>query len=468
MSTGVRRRQSLPLPRWLIGDWGRWIRDPLDVLRLTLLAGAIATLAIGPREQSFRMVLTFLLVLVPRALDVPRPFDLAFICGMSFQAWGNVFGLFNGIYGYDKIVHFILPCGTAALLYLLLVRVAVVPDLAAESGVHRRVAMILITLAFGLAVGGIYELYEWFADNHLGAHLYASYGDTIGDLTDDALGSLLAGMLIMIWDRAGWDTRRVPGWGAEPPGEAVSDPIASIGATLSRRLRPERHAASGRWHTPAWVPLLTVLADVLRISFAVGFLYSLSRFHWEQSARFALTFLAALVPRVMRTPRPFDAGFALAMAFQAWGDVSTAFSTVSGYEHAVRLIVSIAAATTVYLVLIRLRAVPDFSRDRGIRTRLAIALTGFSFGFSAGIFYEIYVWVANRLLNAQIHVTYDTLIRRLALDAIGALLGAALLVIWDALGWGSETRRAEPRAHEDPLRPANSVGGVGRTGADAD
>src|SRR3954469_25903055 len=188
-------------PSWVV-------RDAVDVLRLALLVGAFATLAVGPREQSFRLALTFVLVLIPRVIDVPRPFDLAFVIGMSFQAWGNVFGAFDSLYGYDKLVHFVLPCGASMLPYLCLIRLRVVPDLSEERGVHHQLGVVVITFAFGLSVGGIYELYEWFGDNVLGAHLAVSYGASIGDLVDDGLGSLLGGTLIVIWDRRGWGTRR--------------------------------------------------------------------------------------------------------------------------------------------------------------------------------------------------------------------------------------------------------------------
>jgi hypothetical protein len=405
------------------------------VLRLALLVGTFMTLATGPREQSFRMLLTFLVVLVPRALDVPRPFDLAFVSGMSFQAWGNVFGAFNGIHGYDKVVHFVLPFATSALLYLVLVRVSVVPDLGTASGLHNRAAMILTTFSFGLAVGGIYELYEWFGDNVLGAHLYTSYGDTIGDLTDDAAGSLLGGALIMFWDRAGWGTRRAPARRSSRQ-PIRRDPLETAGSALVGRLPAAPSVLNVRRKAPSWAPVLTLLADVCRVSFFAGCIYSLTQAQWEQSARFALTLVASLVPRLLRTPRPFDAIFALAMAFQAWGDISGAFAHVSGYGYAVRLTVSIAAGPALYLILIRIRAVPDFSRERAIRERVATALLGFAFGFSAGIFYELYVWVADHLLGAQMSVTYDELIRRLALDAVGATIGAMLLVAWDEVGWG--------------------------------
>src|SRR5215213_10016019 len=35
------------LPKWFVGDWNRVIRDPLDVLRLAPLIGALVTIVLG-------------------------------------------------------------------------------------------------------------------------------------------------------------------------------------------------------------------------------------------------------------------------------------------------------------------------------------------------------------------------------------------------------------------------------------
>jgi hypothetical protein len=153
----VVRPKPMPtdLLKWLVGDWNRVIRDPLDVLRLAPLIGALVTLVSGNTTHTGELVGGFLIVLAPRVLNVQRPFDLAFQLGMNLALWGNVFGLFDQIYGYDKVVHFILPCGSAMLLYITLCHLRLVPDLSEDAGLHDRVAMVLITLAFGLTVGGI-------------------------------------------------------------------------------------------------------------------------------------------------------------------------------------------------------------------------------------------------------------------------------------------------------------------------
>ena len=148
----------MPGPRWLVGDWTAWVRDPVDVLRLALLVGAVPNLLLGAPIESLRLALTFLVTLIPRILNVPRVIDLAFVSGMSFQAWGNVAGTFKGVYGYDKVVHFVLPAGTSPLLYLVLVRLQVVPDITHRRLVRPLVGVFIATVAFGMTVGGFYEM----------------------------------------------------------------------------------------------------------------------------------------------------------------------------------------------------------------------------------------------------------------------------------------------------------------------
>lgn len=119
----------------LLGDWSRLVRDPLDLLRLAFLLGAVVALVLGHLEPSLRLLLTFLAAVLARAIDLPRPFDLVFLLGMALQAFGNVLGAFDHVYGYDKVVHFTLPAAMSTLLYLLAIRLRVLPDLSRESGI---------------------------------------------------------------------------------------------------------------------------------------------------------------------------------------------------------------------------------------------------------------------------------------------------------------------------------------------
>jgi predicted membrane protein DUF2238 len=195
----------------LFGDWSRYVRDPIDLIRLSFLGATVYLLATGDYEDAVRMGLTFVLLAIVHFLDLPRPVDLGFCCGMLLQGWGNVYGAFHGIDHYDKVVHFVLPFFVAPSIYILLGRLGLVPDLSDDHRRHHQLAVLIATFAFGLAVGAIYEMYEWFDVNVLGGHLHVGYGDTIADLGDDAISSLGGGLLLVWWSERGWGTsRRLP------------------------------------------------------------------------------------------------------------------------------------------------------------------------------------------------------------------------------------------------------------------
>jgi hypothetical protein len=208
-------RSRYPVPPMLrhtllLGDWSRWVRDPIDVLRLTFLVGFVAAAVSGDLGGAFRLGVTAVFVYLARWIAVPRLFDLGFVLGMALQGWGNVFNLFESISWWDTLVHFVLSFWAAPLFYIGLARLGVVPDLAESEEPHPYLGIFIVTMALGLSFGALYEIYEWVVDQ-FGAHLYISERDTVKDLATDAAGSALGGLLLMLWAERGWRTvRRVP------------------------------------------------------------------------------------------------------------------------------------------------------------------------------------------------------------------------------------------------------------------
>ncbi len=441
------------LPKWLVGDWNRVVRDPLDLLRLAPLLGAIVTAAIGETSHTPELIGGFLLVLAPRVLNVQRPFDLVFQLGINLAIWGNVLALFDHIYGYDKLVHFILPCGTAMLLYITLCHLRIVPDLSEDAGLHDRVAMVFVTLAFGLSVGGVFEMWEWFSNRAFGTEMFVTYGDSIGDLIDDTLGSLMAGAILLFWTGRGWGTWRTPGAalrGEEPmptaPPDRDKDLLSRFGDRLAQLRPPRGHAHEQgqpyphvpRWLAGDWGPVLRDPVDVIRLCLLAGVLVATVQGDWEHAARFLFGLGLAVLVRLAEAPRPFDALFALAMAFQAWGAFLGAYDTIGGYEVAARVLSSLSIAVLLYLLLVRFRAVPDLSGKSDIHERTGILLTATCLGFGVGMLYEVGAWVSNGLFDARSY-TFDELVGHMAIDFAASAAGAMLLVLWDRAGW--ETRR---------------------------
>ena len=208
--TDTRSIPARPWARLLLGDWTRAVRDPIDLIRLSYLAGAVWCLAIGEPGTALRFALTFVAVLLPRMLAAPRLFDFFFSATLGLQAWGNLLGLFAHGDLFDRFDHLLSPMGVAPLFYLWLVRRELVPDLHEETRRFSWLGILLVGFSIGVTVGTLYEFYE-FAANRFGGHLFTSYQDTILDLIMDSTGALVGSAALALWAQAGWGSRRIPG-----------------------------------------------------------------------------------------------------------------------------------------------------------------------------------------------------------------------------------------------------------------
>jgi len=160
-------------------------------------------------------------------------------------------------------------------------------------------------------------------------------------------------------------------------------------------------------------------------------------------AGFVAAFGLSVLARVAQAPRPFDAAFALAVFSQAWGAFTGTVDAVAGYELVARAIGSLSMAALRYLLLVRLRAVPDLSGKTDIHERTGIFLTATSLGFGVGMLYEVGAWASNGLFDASPY-TFGELIAHMAIYLVASAAGAALLVMWDRAGWS--TRRVPAAA----------------------
>ena len=209
-------------PRWrvnlqrfwdtvFIGDWHPWLRDPLDLFRLSFGVGAVIFALQGDWDAFVRLLLPGLLVCLIRALDVPRPIDLLFCIAMFFQGWGNALHLFSHYWWYDNLVHITLPASLAPILYIGFSRIDIVPDPAERVGNMSEVlGMALIAGCLGVTAASGYEIYEWVVDHWFGQHLFIGETDTITDLADGFLGAAIGGALLAVWAVARYTSRRLP------------------------------------------------------------------------------------------------------------------------------------------------------------------------------------------------------------------------------------------------------------------
>jgi hypothetical protein len=198
--------------RLLLGDWSPVVRDPIDVLRLVFLAGSAWFAITGDVKGMANLLVASVGVLVARAVNLPRLYDLGYCIAMIFTGWGEALNLYDALPWYDNVVHFVVPMLSAQVAYIALARVEVLPDPRDDTGLHRWVGIWIVTFALGVAIGGLWEILEWSSDNGLGSRLQLGNDDTVGDLIADSAGAAVGATLLVCWARFGWGSvRRIPG-----------------------------------------------------------------------------------------------------------------------------------------------------------------------------------------------------------------------------------------------------------------
>lgn len=198
--------------RLVLGDWTAVVRDGIDLLRLSLVAGAAVYVLRGDGGGAAVLAVMACATLVARAVNLPRLYDLTFTTAMVLQGWGEATNRYDELAWFDELTHFVLPMLTAPVLYIALARLDVVPDPKDDTSGKHYVGVFVTTLALGLAFGAAWEIAEWSSDNLLGSSLQEGNDDTVGDLIADGLGALAGAALLTVWTRCSWGSvRRIPG-----------------------------------------------------------------------------------------------------------------------------------------------------------------------------------------------------------------------------------------------------------------
>jgi hypothetical protein len=202
-------RRDLTWQFVLLGDWSRWVRDPLDVARIAFAGATIGWALAG--EPATQVIAATLVLFLARAVSLPRFYDFSLIVVMFLLAWGEVLGLYDTWSSYDNVVHFTVPFLTTGMAYLCLMRLDVLPELSALTQPHHRVGFLVTALCLGMAIGAGWEIVEFTLDSTTSSHLQISVHDTSTDLIFDTLGAAGSATILLLWSLGGHSLRRRPG-----------------------------------------------------------------------------------------------------------------------------------------------------------------------------------------------------------------------------------------------------------------
>jgi uncharacterized membrane protein YjdF len=193
----------------VLGDWSRHVRDPLDVLRLIFIGATILWGVTGHPVTG--LVGASLVLVLARAASLPRFYDFSLIVVMTLISWGEVLGVYDSWRYYDNVVHTSVPLLLTGVIYVLLMRLDVVPELQDLDRLAQRIGFFLTVLIMGMAIGAAWEIVEWVLDSTTGSHLIISTTDTATDLIWDTIGSAGAATILVLWSLGNHSLRRRPG-----------------------------------------------------------------------------------------------------------------------------------------------------------------------------------------------------------------------------------------------------------------
>lgn len=165
-----------------------------DLVRIAGFLSIIAAAIWWGLQDAAIFALTLLGLLAPRFIGVRPVVDAFFGVVLLVAAWSGVLSLYASVPGWDVVVHLCMNGATAAMMYLLLARLRIVPRVQDPQLSYG--ALIVLTAIFGLATGALWEIAEWAGHTFIDESIFVAYEDTIGDLAAGAFGSLVAGFIL--------------------------------------------------------------------------------------------------------------------------------------------------------------------------------------------------------------------------------------------------------------------------------
>ena len=189
-----------------------------------------------------------------------------------------------------------------------------------------------------------------------------------------------------------------------------------------------------------WNPVVRDPLDVLRILLGLAAVVALAQGVDGGSVTLALCAAAGFAVRPLLLPRVYDLLLLLALTTQGLVEASGAYDSVAWIDRAVHFLLPLLGSGVLYVLLARLDVLPD-PRDRtDWRHHLGIGLVTFSFGVAFGAVWELIEFASDGLLGSSLQESNEDTVGDLAMDSLGALGAAGLLVLWTVRGWGSVRR----------------------------
>ncbi|MFN3599817.1 MAG: hypothetical protein ACK4UY_00345 [Dietzia sp.] len=165
-----------------------------DALRILGTLSVLLALLLHGLTDAAIVAFTLPGLMLPRFIGMRPWADTAVSVTLLVAAWSNVYDLYTRIWWWDIAVHVVCAGALAVVTYLFLAHRGIVSAPSARG--FSAVGAVVLTAAFGLALGALWEMVEWFGHAYLTDRIYVTLDDTIGDMAAGGVGALVAGLLL--------------------------------------------------------------------------------------------------------------------------------------------------------------------------------------------------------------------------------------------------------------------------------
>jgi len=175
---------------------------PGDVVRAAAAASVVVAVGLdGVATALFLLVLGG--TMVPRALGLTAPLDVAYSATLLASAWAAQLEWYRAVPWLDLPVHAACTGLVAAVAYVALVRAGMVADPGTLRPGRARAGVLVVSAGLGAVLAILWELGEWAGHTYLDDRIGVGYGDTVTDLAAGLLGAVVTGLLVPVSLRRG-------------------------------------------------------------------------------------------------------------------------------------------------------------------------------------------------------------------------------------------------------------------------
>jgi len=147
------------------------------------------------------LVIVMIPTFVKRRYDIALPWvlELMITLALFIHVSGGVLGLYDAFVRYDTLAHFVSSCLIALLAFTFIYILHVYWD-----GLHMdKYAMAFVVVITTMAMGVVWEVYEWVVDMLFGTTLQLGLWDTMKDLVMDTVGGIIIAIIGVQWIKTG-------------------------------------------------------------------------------------------------------------------------------------------------------------------------------------------------------------------------------------------------------------------------